>query len=128
MQQAQAIPGKLLKLTCAVAVSGMTLCPGGEADRSVTARVVRTSAASSGDDLDRAQATMLLRPLCICPCGATETAQQSLLRCKNIEACCALINAALGGGFAQHSLVWHKHTCQASAPLTVAWACHSITE
>ena len=71
MQQAQAVPGKLLKLTCAVAVSGMTLCPGGEADRSVTVRVVRTRAASSGDDLDRAQAMMLLRPLCICPFGLT---------------------------------------------------------
>ena len=71
MQQAQAVPGKLLKLTCAVAMSGMTLCPGGEADRSVTARVVRTRAASSGDDLDRAEAMMLLSPLCICPFSLT---------------------------------------------------------
>lgn len=63
-QLQQAVPGKLLKLMWAVAVSGMTLWPGGEADRSVTALVVRTMAASSGDALDIAHAMMLRSPLC----------------------------------------------------------------
>ena len=44
-------------------MSGITLCPGGEAERSVTALVVRTSAASSGEACARAHGMRLRRPL-----------------------------------------------------------------